>query len=365
MDKPRLFIASSRESLPLVNVLKRELAAVADITSWNDPSVFRAGFSFLEELVRLSKEFDLGLFLYEKDDQVISRGITSLAPRDNVIFEHGLFMSQLGPHQAFAIAPRGGVKVMSDLGGIKLLEYEESGKAADLRRDLAAPAMSYSAKGTLSSVLEAELTAALNVTVLPQLRATLADLKIERVAIRSGPPDVVGVAEPLLGLISAARKSGASPVVVQQLGLDLEVAWAIVRDRILENADVRNLQWRCLIIDPDGASLKAMSSGTLSATTARERIAQIQEYCPGQAAQLAARQVTFECRSYDSAPVVHGFFVQNAGLLWSMSDIQGGLLRAQRTQFWEFDYVPANAHVIQSFSHWFQQLFTTGHPVWP
>ena len=123
MAKPRVFVASSRESLPLVNVVKRELAPVADVVSWDDPGVFRAGFSFLEELVRLTKEFDLGLFLYEKDDQVLSRGMASLAPRDNVIFEHGLFMSQLGRHQAFAIAPRGGIKVMSDLAGIKLLEY--------------------------------------------------------------------------------------------------------------------------------------------------------------------------------------------------------------------------------------------------
>src|SRR4029434_4691607 len=119
MVKPRVFVASSRESLPLVNVLKGELAAVADVVSWDDRDVFRAGFSFLEELVRLSKEFDLGLFLYEKDHQVLSRGVTSLAPRDNVIFEHGLFMGQLGQHQAFAIAPPDGVKGMRHRAGCK------------------------------------------------------------------------------------------------------------------------------------------------------------------------------------------------------------------------------------------------------
>jgi hypothetical protein len=362
VSKPRVFVASSRESLPLVNVLKRELAAIADVVSWDDPGVFRAGFAFLEELLRLSTEFQLGLFLYEKDDQVLSRGVTSLAPRDNVIFEHGLFMSRLGRHQAFAIAPRGGVKVMSDLAGIKLLEYEESSKIADLRRDAAEPTMSESARAALRSVLESELTAALDVTVLPQLRSLLANVKVERIAVRSGPPDVVGVAEPLVRLMNAASQKSL-PVVVEQLGLDLEVGWAIVRDRILDNADVRDVRWRCLIIDPDSTALKALGSNTVSPTTARDRIAQIREFCAIRAADLATRQVVFECRSYDSVPVVHGFFVQEAGLLWSMCDIQAGQLRAQRTQYWEFDHVPANAHIIQSFSHWFTHLFTTGKPV--
>ena len=187
---------------------------------------------------------------------------------------------------------------------------------------------------------------------------------MQRVAVRSGPSDVVGAGESLVRLVGTAGKT-STPVVVQQLGLDLEVGWAIVRDRILESPDVRDVQWRCLIIDPDSTALKAMGSGTVSPTTARDRITQIKEYGATQAATLAARQVVFECRSYDSVPVVHGFFVQNAGLLWSMCDIQAGQLRAQRTQYFEFDHVPANAHIIQSFNHWFEHLFGTGRPVWP
>jgi hypothetical protein len=363
MAKPRVFIASSGESLPLVNVLKRELATVATVVPWSDPDVFRAGHTFLDELVRLSKEFDLGLFLYEQDDQVLSRGVTSLAPRDNVIFEHGLFMSQLGRHRAFAIAPRGGVKVLSDLGGIKLLEYEDSSKMADLRKALTDRSLAGAARSALTTALEAELTNALTATVLPQLRQNLVPLQTETVTVHPGPPDVIGAAESIGRLMRAA--SASTPLAVEHLGLDLEIGWAILRDRVLGNPDVHDLHWRCLIIDPDSTAMKTAASDSVSLGIARERITQIKEWCTAHAADLASRKVDFECRSYDSLPVVHGFLVHTAGLLWSMSDIEGGRLRAQQTQYWEFDDLPANAHIVQSFGNWFEHLFDTGRPVWP
>jgi hypothetical protein len=363
MPKPRVFIASSKESQPLITILKRELSGLANVVSWNDPGVFRAGQTFLDDLVRLSKEFDLGVFLYEKDDHVVSRGVASLAPRDNVIFEHGLFMSQLGRYRAFAIAPRGGVKVLSDLSGIKLLEYEESSQIADLRRDIKS-AKSEAAKHALGESLDAELTAALEDDVLQQLKANLVPLASAAAMVRSGPPDVIGSAEPLAVLMTKALKV-AKPVVVEHLGLDLEVAWAILRDRVLADPVVSDVHWRCLMTDPESRALREAESDSVSLAIARERVAQIRAWCANHARAMSDRNVVFECRTYAHLPMIHGFLVKNAGLLWSTSDIRDGRLNASRTPYFEFADSPANAHMIQSYSHWFGHFWENGGPVWP
>ena len=52
------------------------------------------------------------------------RGETSDAPRDNVIFEMGLFMGALGREKVFLIAPdKGKLKEPSDLGGVKFEKW--------------------------------------------------------------------------------------------------------------------------------------------------------------------------------------------------------------------------------------------------
>ena len=51
--------------------------------------------------------------------------MTSNAPRDNIVFELGLFMGALGRSRTFLVQPRGaGLKVPSDLMGITPLTYE-------------------------------------------------------------------------------------------------------------------------------------------------------------------------------------------------------------------------------------------------
>ena len=55
---------------------------------------------------------------------MISRGAVTDAPRDNIIFELGLFMGVLGHSRTFLIYPRGiDIKIPTDLAGITLLPY--------------------------------------------------------------------------------------------------------------------------------------------------------------------------------------------------------------------------------------------------
>jgi predicted nucleotide-binding protein len=58
------------------------------------------------------------------DDKVISRKIESGAPRDNAVFELGLFMGALSRNRTFLLTPKGvGVKIPSDLLGLTPLFY--------------------------------------------------------------------------------------------------------------------------------------------------------------------------------------------------------------------------------------------------
>jgi hypothetical protein len=363
MRKPRVFVGSAEEGLLLVGILKRELAPLADVVGWNDEGVFRANRTFLDELIRHTRECDLGLFLYEKDDRVISRGVESLRPRDNVIFEHGLFMSRLGLQRAFAIAPRKGVKVLSDLSGFKLLEYAESTRISKLR-DRLRHARTDATKKAINDHLDAALTEVLRAGVLKELKDNLAPLPDERLFVTAGPPDVLDASASLARLMLESQKL-AKPVVIEHLGLDLEVAWRLIRNDVLAKAAIRDVHWRCVMTDPNSELLRKATSESVSLEIAAERIKDIRKWCLANATALAARNVRFECRAYGSLPVMHGFLIKGAGLLLSVCDIRDGRLQADRLPYWEFADAPANTHMITCFSNWFEHLWTTGTSVYP
>jgi CRP/FNR family transcriptional regulator, cyclic AMP receptor protein len=131
---PRLFIGSSSESLPIVEILAGELGDVADVVPWTDPRTFPPTEFLAGSLLRAASTFDFGVFLFEPDDVVESRDKTLSVPRDNVVFELGLFASHLGLKRAFPMVPRGRVKILSDLAGFQPIVYQEPERAAELKR---------------------------------------------------------------------------------------------------------------------------------------------------------------------------------------------------------------------------------------
>lgn len=50
--RPRLFIGSSSESLPVVELLAQHLGDVADVKPWSKPGFFRPGLYYLDTLIR-------------------------------------------------------------------------------------------------------------------------------------------------------------------------------------------------------------------------------------------------------------------------------------------------------------------------
>jgi hypothetical protein len=113
-----IFIGSSSEALVAAQAVRSLLTADACITLWNE-GFFRQGYSFLETLTTSLGSFDFAILVATPDDLVITRGESLLSPRDNILFELGLFMGKLGRDRVWLIHPRDAqLKLPSDLLGV-------------------------------------------------------------------------------------------------------------------------------------------------------------------------------------------------------------------------------------------------------
>jgi CRP/FNR family cyclic AMP-dependent transcriptional regulator len=124
-ETPRIFLGSSRESLPVAKALKRAIERIANarslnltVITWSEGGVFRASRSTIEALEVQLRLCDFAVLVAGKDDKVRSRGKQKDAPRDNVVFELGLFMGALSRTRTFLLVPEGvDHKIPSDLLG--------------------------------------------------------------------------------------------------------------------------------------------------------------------------------------------------------------------------------------------------------
>ena len=123
--KPRVFIGSSSEGLPVAHALQAELEREFDVTIWTQ-GVFGLGALALESLEAALRDFDYAILVLTPDDLIDRRGAGMSVPRDNVIYEAGLFMGALGRHRTFLVAPRdSGLAIPTDLAGITIAQYRQ------------------------------------------------------------------------------------------------------------------------------------------------------------------------------------------------------------------------------------------------
>ncbi len=102
MNKPSLFVGSSNEGLDVAREVEFHLQDVTEVTIWNEGlGIFKLGNSYLESLINSLDNFDFAILILTPDDLVTSRDISSQGPRDNVMFELGLFMGRLGRSRYF------------------------------------------------------------------------------------------------------------------------------------------------------------------------------------------------------------------------------------------------------------------------
>ena len=128
MDKPRIFLGSSGKQEKLLQALTRGLEDVAHVEPWT--TSFNPGTTTLERLLELTHEVDFAAFVFAQDDWTTNSppaspapGSGQASPRDNVVFEAGLFGGVLGMRRTF-ILHASGSKLPSDLLGLTCVRYE-------------------------------------------------------------------------------------------------------------------------------------------------------------------------------------------------------------------------------------------------
>ena len=137
MDKPRLFLGSSGKQEKLLQALTRGLEDVARVEPWT--TSFHPGTTTLERLLELAHEVDFAAFVFARDDWTTTSppaasptGPGQASPRDNVVFEAGLFGGTLGMRRTF-ILHASEAKLPSDLLGLTCIRYKDAATAAELK----------------------------------------------------------------------------------------------------------------------------------------------------------------------------------------------------------------------------------------
>ena len=134
--KPRIFLGSSAQQEKLLQALTRGLADIADVDAWT--TVFNPGVSALNRLVELTREVDFAAFVFAQDDWTTKGASPEAAsgqasPRDNVVFEAGLFGGALGIRRTF-ILHANGAKLPTDLLGLTTIRYDPDTTPAIVRQ---------------------------------------------------------------------------------------------------------------------------------------------------------------------------------------------------------------------------------------
>lgn len=160
MDKPKIFLGSSGQQAELLDALTRGLEDVAEVIPWT--TSFNAGMMTLDRLFELAAEVDFAAFIFARDDwtsrsapapESPAAGIAS--PRDNVVYEAGLFGGLVGMRRTFILHAKG-AKLPTDLLGLTAVRYgdEDGGPAteADIADILAKLRTAIQAEGRTSRI---------------------------------------------------------------------------------------------------------------------------------------------------------------------------------------------------------------------
>lgn len=364
MSKPTLFIGSSSESLPVVELLTVHLSKVAKVTPWSNKEFFRPGLYYLDNLIHELPEFDFALFIFGPDDTVNSRNVVQAMPRDNVIFEFGYALAKLGKERVFHLVPKGSkvdVKVMSDLSGMKPWEYQLPDKFPASLSDLTSKSTVLSNdkkqqfRETLSLALEDPCK-----FISQAVRQRGPRRRFDR-GVEEGPHYVMDVYDDIL---QAFQKKGRNEV--KNIALDMEQTWPAVRDRFILDSTCPRTDWQSLIIDPHSSVIKHLEGPSFSTTIATAMIQNMRTVLGTSHRPKSA--VTYQCRTYTSAPGIHGFLVNDTVAFISLCGLSNKWTDGMSSPYLSFHKgkgIQAADHMVDSFRTLFDYHWEQARRIWP
>lgn len=123
--QPTIFIGSSSEGLKVAESVQWGLnrSGKVESTVWTQ-DVFRPSSQTYSDLLSATNKFDFAIFCITADDELKYREQDLLSPRDNVIFEAGLFIGALGPEKVFfLVSSEKRTKLPTDINGVNLVYW--------------------------------------------------------------------------------------------------------------------------------------------------------------------------------------------------------------------------------------------------
>lgn len=336
-NKPQIFIGSSKESLPVLEIISDSIKDISIVVTWTDQDKFRRpGTFFLDSLINAANCFDIAILVLGKDDVILSRNKQMPAPRDNVIFELGLFMSVLDRERTLIVSPRvwkEKLKILSDLTGLNLAEYDRPRKRSDLPTALK--------------------------PVIDHLREQIQSLNLR--ARQYAPAGVSMVWENVEKLL---QKRGNVPHKIENIALDMEVTWRWIKDHVLDNPDRQDLSLYILFLDYQSEQFAKFESDSVSMKTAYQREIEIVQYFRSDLSHLHNRNISVSIRAYKELPVVHGFLFNDEHLFISVCGITDGKLVGSPNPYLVYEKPSARARDLMSdhfhkvYRGWFDELWS-------
>lgn len=128
MKKPKIFVGSSTESLPIAAAIQENFEHYADVVVWNQ-GIFNLSQYTLQSLLIGLKDADYSIFVFGLDDVAKIKNKEYTIVRDNILYELGLSMGLHGQNRSFIIMPRGegeNFRIPSDLLGVNVGTYDPS-----------------------------------------------------------------------------------------------------------------------------------------------------------------------------------------------------------------------------------------------
>ncbi len=123
--RPKIFIGSSTEGLKVAQSIQVLLDNSCEVTIWSQ-GVFGLSQGTLESLVLALDKYDFAILALTPDDMTTSKEQTTQSPRDNVLFELGLFVGGIGRDRTFIVFDRSKqIKIPTDLAGITFASFQE------------------------------------------------------------------------------------------------------------------------------------------------------------------------------------------------------------------------------------------------